>query len=160
MNLLADEGINKTTKLPNIKLDKTSNVIFPLRDDTLTSSSGDVYATLFPYIGKLSNITIENGQTFRILKPNETINIPLSFYYYFSPNIADTKIMRVSRAIEFDIRTSLFKDPVTYKIVVDANKVDLKAFNVKNSSDFSMSDLTNLNLSKHNTPVNKTFTKK
>lgn len=160
MNLLSDEGINKTTKLPNIKLDKTSNVIFPLRDGSLTSSAGDVYATLFPYIGKLSNITIDNGQTFRILKPNETINIPLSFYYYFSPSISNQKIMRVSRAIEFDIRTSLFKDPVTYKIVVDANKVDLKAFNVKSSTDFSMSDLTNLNLSKHNTPVNKTLTKK
>jgi hypothetical protein len=160
MNLLTDEGINKATKLPNIKLNQTSDVIFPLRDGSLTSSTGDVYATLFPYIGKLSNITIENGQTFRILKPNETINIPLSFYYYFSPNITDKKIMKVSRAIEFDIRTSLFKDPVTYKVVVDANKVDLKAFNVKGSTDFSMSDLTNLNLSKHSTILNKTLTKK
>ena len=40
-------------------------------------------------------------------------------------------MMSVTRAIAFDLRTSLFQDPISFKLVVDASYDDTLGFKVK-----------------------------
>ena len=73
------------------------------------------------------------------------MQVPLNYAYWIS-NSQSTSIQaigdqlsnadamkrpydnKVTRAIAFDIRTSLFSDPVTYKLAVEAHYQDLQTF--------------------------------
>lgn len=157
---LSLEGLDARTKLPKQIMNYGENNLLPLRDFISDNSNGEnaSYATLFPYIGQLSNITIENGQSFKVLRPGDSINIPLSFYYYF--NISQqTKKADVYRIIEFDLRTSLFRDPINFRLVVSASNIDMKAFKEKSVSDFSMLDVNTNVLKKYSNITPKTWNK-
>lgn len=126
-------------RLPVTRLNGTADSILPYRN--VLGMGGDRFATLFPYIGQLNDIALAADQSYIIIKPGETLVMPLSFYYWFATpeNTIQARSLnkKVSRAIEFNIRPSLFKEPTTYKIVVEANYADLKAFKERSSSQFS-----------------------
>lgn len=136
-DVVYENKFNKA-KLPVSLLNSTFKAITPFREGTSTTTDSveqgaKRYASIFPYLGRLSDITCLPEQTYIIVKPGESVNIPLSFYYYVGSE--QKNVPKVSRAIEFDIRPSLFRDPITYKLIVEANYVDLKAFKEKRASD-------------------------
>lgn len=144
-------------RLPATRLNGTADSILPYRN--VLGMGGDRFATLFPYIGQLNDIALAADQSYVIIKPGETLVMPLSFYYWFATpeNTIQARSInkKVSRAIEFNIRPSLFKEPTTYKIVVEANYADLKAFKERSSSQFSniaISDVVSTN-KKYNSTV-------
>lgn len=94
---------------------------------TVSSSASKVcFATLFPFPGDLSKICINDNNRFKVLKPGESIDIPLAFYYYIATTSSNTEASTsyVKRRLEFDIRTSLYKDPTPYILDVKAFKSD------------------------------------
>lgn len=117
-------------------LPQTLNMI---TEDIITKNSNTVnvpfYASLYPYPGIDSTLSIDNQSTYAVLKPGETLSIPLNFYYRLSGKGT------VGRAIEFDIRPSLFKEPITYKIVVSADYVTLANFKVRSTDSLSLDPL-------------------
>ena len=100
-------------------------------------------ASLYPYIGSIEDICAPAGSDFYLLAPGESVQVPLNFVYWLSNNdglqiqeSGDADIIfkktpfynKISRGIAFDIRTSLFSDPVTYKLVVEAQYQDMQSF--------------------------------
>ena len=79
------------------------------------TSNANVFGTLYPYPGVLSNICIDSEDTYKVIKPGESVSIPLGFWYWFATSTADAGI---TKEIAFDFRTSLYKDPVTYRLTV------------------------------------------
>lgn len=90
------------------------------------------YASLHPYVGQLSAICLDEDAMFLTIKPGESVNIPLSFYYSF---IGSNPSGSVSRTIEFDVRTSLYKDPTPFRVRITANANDSKSFTVKKTDN-------------------------
>ena len=106
-------------------------------DDTV------VLSTMFPYVGDKNTLCAENGSNFIILQPGDSIDIPLAFYYFINPT---PEISSVSQKMEFDIRTSLFNDPDTYKFTVTANYNDTFALQgIKKIDTLSSETLTRAN---------------
>lgn len=97
------------------------------------------YATLFPYIGVLSNICIDSDETYKIIRPGETVSIPLSFWYWFDGTDDNAS---VSRTISFDIRTSLYRDPVCYRMTVNSGLSDKVYSKVRRDSGYVGSKYT------------------
>ena len=85
------------------------------------SPSGLYYATMFPYIGQLSGICINNNDKKYTLEPGESITVPISFFYWFNEQAASDSLETISRTMSFDIRTSLYRDPVNYRFTVSAD---------------------------------------
>lgn len=82
-------------------------------------------AYALPYPGSLENICITNNQSYIVINPGDSIRLPIDFYYWFDPTAQVSKSnVSVTRSLAFDVRTSLFADPVTYKINISANKTD------------------------------------
>ena len=82
-------------------------------------------AYALPYPGSLENICITNNQSYIVINPGDSIRLPVDFYYWFDPTAQVSKSnVSVTRSLAFDVRTSLFADPVTYKINISANKTD------------------------------------
>lgn len=109
------------------------------------SESNDRFAYLYPYPGLLSNICATSKDAFVTIDPGNSIKIPLNFVYWFEkPNNSDSDAENirdftrsVTRSIAFDIRTSLFADPVSYKLNVSANYIDVSSFKTKKQADLS-----------------------
>lgn len=97
---------------------------------------GKYYCTMYPYIGQLSGVCIDSQDSYRIIAPGETVSIPISFYYWFSPSLANNEPDYMTRTLSFDIRTSLYHDPVTYKITVGAGKTASTDTTVRRDSRF------------------------
>lgn len=81
------------------------------------------YSSLYPYLGNISELLIDNNSTYITIQPGESVSIPLSWYYWITDTgVASenniSRVLNTSKLIEFDIRTSLFRDPTTYKLVV------------------------------------------
>lgn len=97
------------------------------------------FACMYPYIGNESLITLPTNDTFIVLAPGESISIPINFVYWFNTDSNDTSLVHasearlrmVSRMMAFDIRTSLYQDPITYKFIVDASYSDMESFVLK-----------------------------
>lgn len=105
----------------------------------LTGADTPRMGFLYPYPGAVGNICIPSDQTYITIDPGESVSIPLNFIYWFkkddsNPLYKKTQLMRnltVTRAIAFDIRTSLYQDPITFKIVVDASYDDSVGYKLK-----------------------------
>ena len=153
-------------KLPNNLLSAHNNNIYELLpylkymfDNNGVLSKG--LASLYPCIGSIEDISAEPGAGYYELKPGESVHIPLNFVYWISNadgvNIQsagdnDVNVLskkrpfnnKLSRAIAFDIRTSLFSDPITYKLVVESHYQDLQTYklskvNKKTSAEAAVS---------------------
>jgi hypothetical protein len=121
------------------------NVIESFNDPTTlanlmkTAGNQSRFACLYPYVGSTESICNSVGSTFMVLAPGESVSIPINFVYWFKEGTNDAglktaaqmKSRTVSRMMAFDIRTSLYHDPVTYKFVVDASFNDTKGFELK-----------------------------
>ena len=137
-------------KFPENLISAQSNSIFELENYLyyMYDSSDVLYkgmASLYPNIGSIEEICAPAGSGFYELKPGESVQVPLNYAYWIS-NSQSTSIQaigdqlsnadamkrpydnKVTRAIAFDIRTSLFSDPVTYKLAVEAHYQDLQTF--------------------------------
>ena len=80
-------------------------------------------AILYPYPLNKEDFTINNsGQLYKLIKPKESITLPLIFEYNLGEN--DNKIDKISKTISFDVRTSLYNDPTNYKVAIKANYED------------------------------------
>ena len=83
-----------------------------------------LFASVFPYLSQDSKLIINDSNTdYIVINPGESVDVPLSMYYYIETSDAANadKNPYVIQHLEFDLRTSLFADPVTYKM-------DIKAF--------------------------------
>ena len=100
-----------------------------------SADNGSRFACMYPYIGNMSNISMNSGDTFIVLSPGESITIPIHFIYWFNGSTDATfwdvavKLRTVSRMMAFDIRTSLYHDPITYKFIVSAPFADFRNYN-------------------------------
>jgi len=107
-----------------------------------TQSGVHRLATIYPYPGSLNSICIPSEESFITIAPGESISIPVNFLYWFKEDPNSTEFrsaqnmrnLTVSRAMAFDIRTSLFQDPITFKFVVDASFEDSKGFKIKQAN--------------------------
>ena len=72
----------------------------------------------------LSNITIaESGSgACKIIQPGETISVPLMFKYKFPSNVEGNP--STEKTMSFDIRTSLYKDPINYVYTIKAKYIE------------------------------------
>ena len=77
--------------------------------------------------------------SFKTLAPGEHINIPIVFEYRMNMN-TDTNDA-ISKIMSFDVKTSLYKDPITYAFRVTAKKMNTEQDKLNFTS----------NLSKYNT---------
>ena len=148
-SLSATDATDNDDLQSNVKVSKNPQ---PLTKDIVLSNRGldipgsttppfninnkDRSAFLFPYPGEVSAICASNTDSFIVLRPGDRITIPLSFYYWFN-SASNLKHLSVTRSIAFDIRTSLFADPVCYKLNVVANRDDSTEYTVKTELDAS-----------------------
>lgn len=148
---VSDDNFNG--KFPENLISAGNNSILELEDYlyymySSSDSSSVLYkgmASLYPNLGNIEEICAPAGSGFYELKPGESVQVPLNFAYWISNsqststqaagdlNSNTSAAMRpydnkVTRAIAFDIRTSLFADPVTYKLAVEAHYQDLQTF--------------------------------
>lgn len=111
-----------------------------LTNNDISAGSGTQYfGTLYPYPGVLSNICIDSDETFKVIRPGESISIPLSFWYWFSSSASDKGMVK---DIAFDFRTSLYRDPVTYRLTVKTGNTDKIYSKVRRDSGFVGSKYT------------------
>lgn len=73
------------------------------------------YVTIYPYIGDLTAICIDANDQYKVLNPGESVTIPLAVYYYFNNNASNEHL---ERTMSFDLRTSLYTDPINYTFTV------------------------------------------
>lgn len=142
-----DDELQSNIKLSNHSMhDNTKAVaeygVYNLEGD---SESNDRFAYLYPYPGLLSSICATSKDAFVTIDPGNSIKIPLNFVYWFKKSNnsgSNAESIRdftrsVTRSIAFDIRTSLFADPVSYKLNVSANYIDVSSFKTKKQADLS-----------------------
>ena len=110
-----------------------------LQPSAIDPNSGGVYCTLYPYPGVLSNICIDSEDTYKIIKPGESVNIPLGFWYWFSQSTSDAGVLK---EIAFDFRTSLYRDPITYRMTVKAGNTSKIYSKVRRDSGYVGSKYT------------------
>lgn len=110
-----------------------------VKADTYFTLSGDG-AILYPYPLNREDLTINNsGQLYKLIKPGESITLPLVFEYRLSSG------GHISKTISFDVRTSLYNDPTNFKVAIKANYED--------QLEEKIARATNQNYSKYNTVV-------
>lgn len=95
------------------------------------SSSMISYMTVYPYIGDLTTICIDANDKYKVLNPGESITIPLSVYHYFSGSDQSTHL---EKTMSFDLRTSLYTDPVNYTFTVGVSNTSNVYSRVKKDS--------------------------
>lgn len=82
-------------------------------------------AILYPYPLNKEDLTINNsGQLYKLIKPKESITLPLIFEYYLEEGSNKLAKDKISKTISFDVRTSLYNDPTNYKVAIKANYED------------------------------------
>lgn len=143
-NLMTVDDILTPSGVPSHKLSgKDINVLESITNSSLIQEMIDDssvnqnsrFACLYPYIGDKMGLCVPSGETYIVLSPGESISIPINFAYWFDGNqntqTAASKVKTVTRMMAFDIRTSLFQNPITYKFTVDASYVNTKSFELR-----------------------------
>lgn len=64
------------------------------------SEPGACLGVLYPYPGQLNNICIPTSQSFKILKPGESVNIPVQFVYWFQDATDDNLIALAKKTLQ------------------------------------------------------------
>ena len=86
---------NVTTNLPTLDNDKNGSV-------------------LYPYIAEKASLCLDGGfnkVTYKLINPGESIIIPMEAQY----NLGNNSLNEYSNTISFDVRTSLYQEPINYK---------------------------------------------
>lgn len=144
---VGDDGLQDNIKLSRHSMhdDERAVAEYGVHNTSNTiQSDTDRLAYLYPYPGLLSSICATSQDAFVTIDPGNSIKIPLNFVYWFEKpnNSGNAENIRdftrsVTRSIAFDIRTSLFADPISYKLNVSANYIDVSSFKTKKQSDLS-----------------------
>lgn len=100
-----------------LSLDKPSSDI-----NNLIKKNSDIGASLLPMLNNINDITIPTGTNKKVLKPGESVSIALDFRYLLSS--VDGKNTTIEKTMSFDIRPSLYADPINYTFKVCANFYD------------------------------------
>lgn len=108
----AQWGINNV-----LSLDKPS-----MMSNNLIKKNSDIGASLLPMLNDIKDITIPTGTNKKVLKPGESVSIALDFRYLLSST--DEKNTTIEKTMSFDIRPSLYADPINYTFKVCANFYD------------------------------------
>lgn len=108
----AQWGINNV-----LSLDKPS-----MSSNNLIKKNSDIGASLLPMLNDIKDITIPTGTNKKVLKPGESVSIALDFRYLLSS--VDAKNTTIEKTMSFDIRPSLYADPINYTFKVCANFYD------------------------------------
>lgn len=108
----AQWGINNV-----LSLDKPSMSV-----NNLIKKNSDIGASLLPMLNDIKDITIPTGTNKKVLKPGESVSIALDFRYLLSST--DEKNRTIEKTMSFDIRPSLYADPINYTFKVCANFYD------------------------------------
>lgn len=95
--------------------------ISPMNSKVLKMNS-DIGASLLPMLNDIKDITIPTGTNKKVLKPGESVSIALDFRYLLST--VDEKNKTIEKTMSFDIRPSLYADPINYTFKVCANFYD------------------------------------
>lgn len=145
-NLYADDAIDFTTtdelqqyiKISANPNNASEDIIFEHRETPLTGYNEEEginrAAFLFPYPGTMNRICINSIDNYIVIEPGASIILPISFYYYFDKHDNGRFKTSVTRSMAFDIRTSLFADPITYKMNIVANSIDTQNFKAVTST--------------------------
>lgn len=164
--IVTDDDLQSTISVSDNPQSPSSDIILPRRTSSLRSGSTNTTdirraAFLYPYPGDLNNICISERDSFIILKPGERKTIPLSFYYWFETDTSSTpKNLSVTRSISFDIRTSLFSDPINYKLNVTAYRDDVADYKTKiarsteNNTIYSINNISDGRILTNNSIIN------
>ena len=107
--------------------------------DIDSNTAHPVFGTLYPYPGVLSNICIDSEDTYKVIKPGESVSIPLGFWYWFPAGATDAGIVK---EIAFDFRTSLYRDPITYRMTVKTGNTAKTYSKVRRDSGYVGSKYT------------------
>lgn len=120
----------------------SSDVMFPDTEPTNT------VAYLYPILKSRYELSIPNTSynSFITIKANQYINIPIALEYYTDKETSITKYM------SFDLRTSLYNDPLTFTFAVPINHKDNPIDKIVISN---MTQLTQSNDSLRFTPITK-----
>lgn len=116
----------------NRMLNNANNIVEKYTDSLEFDESNNRMSSLYPYPAGLDSICIPTGDTFTVIAPGESISIPLDFVYWFNSDdniVAENET--VTRLMAFDIRPSIYQDPINYKFTVTASKNDTKGFELK-----------------------------
>lgn len=108
----AQWGINNV-----LSLDKPT-----MMSNNLIKKNSDIGASLLPMLNDIKDITIPTGTNKKVLKPGESVSIALDFRYLLSTT--DVKNATIEKTMSFDIRPSLYADPINYTFKVCANFYD------------------------------------
>lgn len=83
---------------------------------------------LFPNIDDLTNICISrtDNASYKIIYPGEALQIPFTVMYVLNKDISST-----TKTIEFDLRNSLYNDPLNFKFSIKANYTNTIANNTR-----------------------------
>jgi len=106
--------------------DSADNVGKKLYDVMGNSEPGSSMGVLYPYPGQLGNICIPTSQTFKVLKPGESVNVPIQFIYWFQDATDDNLISLAQKTknpvagIQTDVKLKNFAD----KLFEVANTTD------------------------------------
>lgn len=122
--------------IPTNRMVRNENNIIELWE-AFTPGTNNRLSSLYPYPSSLDDICLPQGDTFTVVAPGESIAIPLNFAYWFKDEESENPAIAndtVTRLMAFDLRPSLFQDPITYKFVVTASKNDTKGFELKKNT--------------------------
>lgn len=108
-----DSGTNGKIKATKEAIPSAWDPLNPPTHGTMNS-----YITIYPYIGDMTAICIDANDIYKTLNPGESVTIPLSVYYFFS----DQNITHLERTMSFDLRTSLYTDPVNYIFTIGVSR--------------------------------------
>lgn len=102
-----------------LSLDKPLN---PYNNNILKTNN-EFGASLVPMLNNISQITIPTGTNRIVLDPGQSISIPLDFRYLITSTSSTNA--SVEKTMSFDIRPSLYADPMNFTFKVCANFYDL-----------------------------------
>jgi hypothetical protein len=96
----------------------------------------NVAMVVYPYLTSAYGLCIESNEnkSYRVLNPGETITVPI--YCAFVAKDLNSSIHKV---ISFDLRTSLYGDPINYSIKVTGKNSMYIAERVANSANMTTS---------------------
>lgn len=111
------EGCQTSTGLPQISEDKTALAVYP-------------------YVSNKYGLCLDTNEvrSNKTINPNSEVVIPIKCEFYFSDK---DNVTEISKYLSFDIKTSLYKDPINYLVRFTAklnDTVDDKVFRTHKSS--------------------------
>ena len=83
-------------------------------------------AIMYPKLNNEHGLCLDEDARQLVLNPNEELVIPIIFKY----RLNETDLSEIAKTMSFDIRTSLYKDPINYKFKVIAKYENTSSDNI------------------------------